>query len=244
LTIRQIPGPDNSLGLVKLVLPHENDVYLHDTPATRLFARSRRDFSHGCIRVEKPAELAAWALRNNPGWTLESVYKAMQQGKDNVAVYLAKRIADSIVYGTTIVYESAEVHFSEDIYGFDSRLAAALAKGYPYTRFAYSGLIVTPDEQTTVTFTVSNTGNRAGIETAQVYASLPESAGEPPKRLVGSSKIQLEPGESKQVSVAVNRDRLSIFDESSNAWKLVPGKYVIHVGSSSRDLPLEKQIAF
>ena len=116
--------------------------------------------------------------------------------------------------------------------------------GLSYTTFAYSGLTVTPGEPTTVSFTVANTGNRAGIETAQVYASLPESAGEPPKRLVGWSKIELAPGESKQVSISVNRDRLSIFDESSNAWELVPGKYVIHVGSSSRDLPLGKQIAF
>ena len=132
LTVRQRPGPTNALGLVKLVFPNENNVYLHDTPTTRLFARSRRDFSHGCIRVEKPPELAAWALRNNPGWTLERVQQAMQSGPDDVTVNLVKRVPVFILYGTALAYENGEVHFSEDIYGFDAKLAAALAKGYPY----------------------------------------------------------------------------------------------------------------
>src|SRR4029079_11858602 len=78
LAVRQKPGPNNALGLVKLIFPNEFNVYLHSTPSQSLFARSRRDFSHGCIRVEKPAELAAWALRNNPDWTLERVREAMQ----------------------------------------------------------------------------------------------------------------------------------------------------------------------
>ena len=67
LMVRQKPGPANALGLVKLIFPNEHNVYLHSTPSQQLFSRSRRDFSHGCIRVEKPAELAAWVLRNNPG---------------------------------------------------------------------------------------------------------------------------------------------------------------------------------
>ncbi len=80
LAVRQKPGPTNSLGLVKLIFPNEYNVYLHSTPSAALFAKSRRDFSHGCIRVEKPAELAAWVLRNNPDWTLERVRQAMQSG--------------------------------------------------------------------------------------------------------------------------------------------------------------------
>jgi L,D-transpeptidase YcbB len=132
LTVRQKPGPTNALGLVKLMFPNEYNVYLHSTPSQELFSRSRRDFSHGCIRVEKPAELAAWALRNNSGWTLERVQQGMQSGKDDVTVSLVKKIPVFIVYGTALAYENGEVHFSDDIYGHDAQLAAALAKGYPY----------------------------------------------------------------------------------------------------------------
>jgi len=132
LMVRQKPGPTNALGLVKLIFPNENNVYLHSTPSQSLFSRSRRDFSHGCIRVEKPAELTVWVLRNNPGWTLDKVQQGMQSGKDNVTVTLAKRVPVFIVYGTALAYANGEVHFSDDIYGFDTKLAAALAKGYPY----------------------------------------------------------------------------------------------------------------
>jgi len=132
LMVRQKPGSTNALGLVKLIFPNENNVYLHSTPSQSLFSRSRRDFSHGCIRVEKPAELTVWALRNNPGWTLDKVQQAMQSGKDNVTVTLAKRVPVFIVYGTALAYANGEVHFSDDIYGFDTKLATALAKGYPY----------------------------------------------------------------------------------------------------------------
>src|SRR5256884_6293310 len=81
LSIRQKPGPKNSLGLVKFVFPNEYDVYMHDTPATELFSKSRRDFSHGCIRLEKPAELAAWVLRDKPGGTPEGIRAAMDGEK-------------------------------------------------------------------------------------------------------------------------------------------------------------------
>jgi L,D-transpeptidase YcbB len=132
LTVRQKPGPDNSLGLVKLMFPNEYSVYLHDTPQHDLFEKSKRDFSSGCVRVGKPAELAAWVLRNNPGWTLERVQQGMQSGPDNVTVTLAKRVPVFILYGTAIGYENNEVHFYDDIYGHDAKLAQALAKGYPY----------------------------------------------------------------------------------------------------------------
>jgi len=132
LAVRQKPGPANALGLVKLMFPNEFNVYLHSTPAPELFSRTRRDFSHGCIRVEKPAELAAWALRNNSGWTLERVQQGMQHGSDNVTVSLDRQVPVFIVYATALAYENDEVHFYEDIYGHDAKLAAALAKGYPY----------------------------------------------------------------------------------------------------------------
>jgi L,D-transpeptidase YcbB len=132
LTVRQKPGPANSLGLVKLIFPNSNNVYLHSTPAQELFSRSRRDFSHGCIRVQKPAELTAWALRNNPGWDLDRVRREMESGKDNQQVNLVKPIPVLILYGTAIVDEDGTVHFFDDIYGLDASLQTVLAKGYPY----------------------------------------------------------------------------------------------------------------
>jgi L,D-transpeptidase YcbB len=129
LGVRQKPGPKNALGLVKLMFPNEYAVYLHSTPSTELFANSRRDFSSGCIRVEKPAELTAWVLRNNPGWPLERVQQAMDSGRDDVTVRLDKAVPVFIVYGTAIAYENGEVHFYDDLYGHDRKLAELLSKG-------------------------------------------------------------------------------------------------------------------
>jgi murein L,D-transpeptidase YcbB/YkuD len=132
LEVRQRPGVTNALGLVKLMFPNEYNVYLHDTPSRKLFARPRRDFSHGCIRVENPVELTTWALRNNPGWDKARVEAAMQSGKDNYQVNLVKPIPVLILYGTAIVDTNDEVHFFDDIYGHDARLRQTLARGYPY----------------------------------------------------------------------------------------------------------------
>ncbi len=133
LFIRQKPGPKNSLGLVKFMFPNRFGVYMHDTPATILFSKSRRDFSHGCIRLEKPAELAAWVLRNNPGWTSEHIQAAMN-GDETVRVNLEHSIPVLIVYGTVVVSEDGVVHFYSDIYRHDAALNRALKKGYPYPR--------------------------------------------------------------------------------------------------------------
>jgi beta-glucosidase len=116
--------------------------------------------------------------------------------------------------------------------------------GLSYTTYAYSGVTVKAGDTTTVSFSVKNTGKRAGTEIAQVYASLPDAAGEPPKRLVGWARVELAPGESKQVSVPVSQDRLTVYDEASDSWKLVPGNYVVRVGGSSLDLPLQQTISF
>jgi len=112
--------------------------------------------------------------------------------------------------------------------------------GLSYTSFSYSGLKVAAGKETTVTFTVKNTGKRAGAEVAQVYAALPAGTNEPPKRLVGWSKVQLNPGESKQVTVTVPAKYLSIYDEASSSWKLAPGSYSFLVGGSSQELPLKE----
>jgi len=131
LSIRQKPGPKNSLGLVKFVFPNSYNVYMHDTPATEAFAKSRRDFSHGCVRLERPADLAAWVLRDNPGWSPERIRAAMN-GSTTQQVSLAHPIPVLIVYGTVIVLEDGVVHFYDDIYGHDAALEKALVQGYPY----------------------------------------------------------------------------------------------------------------
>jgi murein L,D-transpeptidase YcbB/YkuD len=132
LTVRQKPGPTNSLGLIKLMFPNEYNVYLHSTPAQQLFSQTRRDFSHGCVRVEKPAELAAYLLRNQPPWTLEKVQAAMQSGPDNQQVNLTTPVPVLILYVTAVVEEDGSVHFFDDIYGYDKTLEAVLANGQPY----------------------------------------------------------------------------------------------------------------
>jgi len=131
LFVRQEPGPNNSLGLVKFLFPNGYNVYMHDTPATELFAKSRRDFSHGCIRLERPADLAAWVLRDNSGWTPERIRAAMNGGTTQ-QVNLAHPIPVLIVYATVIVLEDGVVHFYDDIYRHDEALEKVLAKGYPY----------------------------------------------------------------------------------------------------------------
>jgi beta-glucosidase len=116
--------------------------------------------------------------------------------------------------------------------------------GLSYTTYAYSKLSVTPGEIMEASFTVKNTGKRAGTEIAQIYVSLPGTAGEPPKRLIGWTRVELRPGEAKQVSVPVGRDRLTVYDEASDSWKLVPGTCVVRVGGSSQDLPLQQTMSF
>jgi murein L,D-transpeptidase YcbB/YkuD len=124
--VRQRPGGSNALGLVKLMFPNQNDVYMHDTPAPYLFERSRRDFSHGCIRVEQPAALAEWVLAPNPGWSRDAVTAAMH-GTANRQVDLADPVQVLIFYTTAVVDPSdRRVHFAEDIYRQDARLDQAL----------------------------------------------------------------------------------------------------------------------
>ncbi|MGH9615438.1 MAG: beta-glucosidase family protein, partial [Acidobacteriaceae bacterium] len=114
--------------------------------------------------------------------------------------------------------------------------------GLSYTTYSYSGLRVDGGDTPAVTFTVKNTGSRAGEEIAEVYAGLPANTNEPPKRLVGWSKVELKAGESKQVRVAVPRLYLSIYDERQQGWKLAPGTYTFMVGGSSADLPLVEKV--
>ncbi len=132
LLVRQKPGPKGSLGLVKFIFPNDENVYLHSTPAPQLFTHARRDFSHGCIRVEKPVELAAWLLRDQPKWTLQTIAAAMNSGSDNQQVNLTSPVPVVIVYMTAIVEENGEIYFFDDIYGYDRAMNETLAKGEPY----------------------------------------------------------------------------------------------------------------
>jgi murein L,D-transpeptidase YcbB/YkuD len=137
--VRERPGPTNSLGLVKFMFPNQYDIYLHSTPEVYLFDRTRRDFSHGCIRVQKPMDLATWVLdgqldSDRQPWDLDKVTDAMNNGKDNHQVNLKKQLPVVIFYLTAFPSEDGEIHFFDDIYGYDAQLQAALAKGQPYPK--------------------------------------------------------------------------------------------------------------
>ena len=102
LQLRQKPGPKNTLGLVKFVFPNEYGVYMHDTSARWLFDRERRDLSHGCIRVEKPEELADWVLRGQSGWSRDRVVEAMH-GTEPISVKVKRPIQLVLMYATAVV---------------------------------------------------------------------------------------------------------------------------------------------
>ena len=125
LRLRQRPGPNNSLGLVKFMLPNPYNVYLHSTPAQALFSESRRDFSHGCVRVSDPVGLAQYVLRDSPEWTRERILAAMN-GEKPLIVNLKNHIRVFIVYGTAMATEQGNILFFDDIYGHDARLEQAL----------------------------------------------------------------------------------------------------------------------
>ena len=131
--VREKPGPKNSLGLIKFMFPNQYDIYLHSTPATYLFDRARRDYSHGCIRVQKPADLAVWVLQGNTGdWDLDKVNEAMNSGPDNKAITLKTPLPIVIFYLTAIVAEDGKTHFFDDIYGYDAQMQQVFSKGPPY----------------------------------------------------------------------------------------------------------------
>ena len=135
LRMRQRPGPDNPMGLVKFMFPNRYSVYLHDVPAWDYgFVLPQRLVSHGCVHVEKPAELAAWILRNEEGWSLDRVRQAMNEGRNNLTVKLSKPLPVLFIYSTVAPGEDGDVHFYRDIYGYDAELTQALAAGYPYPK--------------------------------------------------------------------------------------------------------------
>lgn len=127
LKIRQRPGGKNALGRVKFLFPNKEDVYLHDTPAGALFSKSRRDFSHGCVRVENPEGLANFVLKDQPGWSSETIKQAMAGPKTH-RVILKKSIPVLFFYTTSFVDQHDNLTFYSDIYGHDAVLMEVLKK--------------------------------------------------------------------------------------------------------------------
>ena len=125
LWLRQRPGPKNALGLVKFVFPNDYRVYMHDTPAQSLFGRKRRDFSHGCIRVERPLDLAELVLSSQPGWSRARI-EAAQHGARTERANVVPPIPVMIFYTTAIVRADGTVEFFDDLYGLDAELEQAL----------------------------------------------------------------------------------------------------------------------
>ena len=131
--LRQRPGARNALGGVKFVLPNTMDIYLHATPARELFERTRRDFSHGCIRVREPEALAQFVLQGQPEWTTAQIEAAMTSGV-NRTVPLAAPIPVIVFYTTVIVDAEGRALFLPDIYGHDRKLRALRAAAATGTR--------------------------------------------------------------------------------------------------------------
>lgn len=134
LRIRQKPGDHNSLGLVKFMFPNKYSVYMHGTPAQSLFAKSKRDYSHGCIRLEDPLAMAQYITAvdgQGDKWTKDRLQKTMKSGKATT-VKLNSDIQVFVLYTSVVVHPDGKVYFFDDVYGHDKKLARALAGGYPY----------------------------------------------------------------------------------------------------------------
>jgi len=129
MRIRQRPGPKNPLGDIKFVFPNDESIYLHHTSATSLFLRDRRDFSHGCIRVQDPVALASYVLQNEPEWNEERIRKAMARGESNT-LRLAEPLPVVIAYLTAIAKKDGRVYFFPDIYDHDRLLDEALRQRF------------------------------------------------------------------------------------------------------------------
>lgn len=126
--IRQKPGLDNSLGLVKFLFPNSYNIYFHDTPAKTLFDQEKRTFSHGCIRLEEPFELARWLLKERPEWTDSTILEAMHGDKEKW-VTLAQPVPVFVSYFTAWVDGEGLLHFRDDVYGHDHKMAMRMFEG-------------------------------------------------------------------------------------------------------------------
>jgi murein L,D-transpeptidase YcbB/YkuD len=126
--VRQKPGGNNSLGLVKFLFPNSYNIYLHDTPSKSLFKEDKRAFSHGCIRVSEPSRLAEYLLRHQKEWTPEKIRTTMNSGKETY-VTLNPTIPVYVIYLTAFVDSQGKLNFRDDIYKRDEKLAAMMMNG-------------------------------------------------------------------------------------------------------------------
>ncbi|HYU31594.1 MAG TPA: L,D-transpeptidase family protein [Thermoanaerobaculia bacterium] len=124
--LRQLPGPDNALGQIKFMFPNDFDIYLHDTPADQLFSETERDFSHGCIRLERPMDLAHVLLQGSE-WTPEKLQEAIDTGEQKT-ITLPHPLPVHLVYFTAWVDKDGTTEFRRDVYGHDAKLARALTE--------------------------------------------------------------------------------------------------------------------
>jgi murein L,D-transpeptidase YcbB/YkuD len=123
--VRQRPGEQNALGKVKFVFPNPHIIFMHDTPSKSLFNEEKRAFSHGCIRVEKPRDLAIMVLEGDKNWPVEKIDIALNREVEKT-YNLKTKIHVYIGYFTAWVDREGEVHFYDDVYGHDARLLETL----------------------------------------------------------------------------------------------------------------------
>ncbi|CAM2150981.1 beta-glucosidase [Pararobbsia alpina] len=240
----------SSLALPNATTDSYNENYDQDALITAVAAQARRVI----VVLENGSPVLMPWLANVHG-VLESWYPGVQGGQaiadllfgdvnpsGKLPITFPQQDAD--LPQPTISSTNTTVNYSEGLLmgyrWYDGKQITPLFPfgfGLSYTTFAYSGMGAKADAagNVTVTFTVQNTGTRAGAETAEVYAALPAGLGEPPKRLVGWQKVSLQPGQSQQVSVAVPAMLLSTWDATNHVWKLNGGAYQLTAGTSSRD---------
>jgi beta-glucosidase len=164
-----------------------------------------------------------------PGLTEKTKNNGMNASTDVVAEQEQNPTVDYNIQGLKVGYKWFQVEHKTPLFAF--------GHGLSYTTFAYSGLTIDP-ATATASFTLTNTGGRAGDEVAQLYATLPAAAGEPFRRLVGWQRVTLQPGQTKTVTIAADPTLLSIFDAAGDRWKRLPGTYLFEAGTASDDLSL------
>jgi murein L,D-transpeptidase YcbB/YkuD len=125
--LRQKPGPDNALGGIKFIFPNPFNIYLHDTPTKYLFEKEKRSFSHGCIRIGNPVELASYLLEGENHWTDEMIIEAMNR-KTELIIQISERVPVYVVYFTAFVDADQKLNYREDIYKRDKQIINMLLK--------------------------------------------------------------------------------------------------------------------